>query len=303
MKGYHVYYKYDDKISKFEHIDFLGQLCSILFWRSIYGEIGLYCNKYFYDRVRYWGLDKYYDTIDVVLLENLQINKLNVFWSYPKIYAIDHISKSETNFCVVDTDFWFYSELNFNQNHNFVGYHYESIEYHGDSPYISPDNFSTIDKYNWNTPPINCAFLYFNSKELISKWHQECLHVINNCQNFNSVNSSHTVFIEQRLITAICNKLKLNFSALLENTYIPFAEKDGSEWSPRIGFTKENLEKFDNIKHVWGLKRMFDDDSIRKMVTDVCKLSLDTFFPDWPMYNVRLIEQIEKDIKNYETNK
>lgn len=301
MKGYHVYYKIDDEISKYEYVDFLGHLCSILFWKGIYGEIGLYCNKPFYERVLYWGLDKYYDTINIDLIENLSNDKLNIFWSYPKIYAINHISKYEKNFCVIDTDFWFYSKLDFNKNHNLVGYHFESLQYDDKSPYISPDNFLTIDEYDWETPPINCAFLYFNSNDLISKWHQECLHVINSCQNFNSVNSSHTVFIEQRLITTICNKLQLKFSTLIENTYIPFAEKDGSEWSPRIGFFKENLEKFNNIKHIWGLKKMFDDPSIKNMVLDVCKKSLDVFFPDWPMYNIKLYEKIEKDIINYET--
>lgn len=300
MKAYHIYYKFDDKISTYEYVDILGQLCSILFWKGIYGDINLYCNKSFYERVRYWGLDKYYDTINIDLLENLSNDKLNTFWSYPKIHAINHISKYEKSFCVMDTDFWFYSELEFNKNHSLVGYHFESLQYDEKSPYISPDNFITIDEYDWKTNPINCAFLYFNSKDLITKWNQECLHVINNCKDFNSVNSSHTVFIEQRLLTTICNKLGLKFSSLIENTYIPFAEKDGSEWSPRVGFFKENLEKFDNIKHIWGLKKMFDDPSIRKMVLDVCKESLDIFFPDWSMYNVKLYEQIKKDIINYE---
>ena len=302
MKGYHVYYKFNDKISTYEYVDFLGHLCSIFFWKSIYGEIGLYCNKAFYERVRYWGLDKYYDTIDVDLLEDLSIDNLDIFWSYPKIYTINHISKYEDSFCIIDTDFWFYSELEFNKSHSLVGYHFESSEINDKSPYILPDNFSTICEYDWKTPPINCAFLYFNSKDLISKWHQECVHVINNCKNFNVVNSSHTVFIEQRLLTTICKDMGLKFSTLIENTYIPFAEKDGSEWSPRVGFFKENLEKFDNIKHIWGLKKMFDDPLIKNMVIDVCKKSLNVFFPEWPIYNVKLYEKLKNE-KNYETTK
>lgn len=297
MKGYHIYYKYKDDKSNYDYIDFLGHLCSVLFWKKNYGEIHLICNKSFYNDVRSWGLDKYYDSIDINLFNDMpHIEKLEIYWSFPKIYAINHISQLEDSFCVLDTDIWLYEQIEFNKNHALVGYHLESIESNSESPYINTGVFSTSDKYGWSTSSINCAFLYFNSKDLVLKWYQECLFVIENTKNLDVFNSSHTVFIEQRLLTTICKKLKLKFSTLIENTYIPFGLKDGSEWIPHIGYTKENLHRYQNIKHIWGLKKMYIDESIRNMVLGVCKVSLDHYFPDWELYNMKLSEELYKNI-------
>jgi hypothetical protein len=304
MKGFHIYYKFKENNSEFNYIDFLGQLCSILFWKQNYGEIGLVCNKSFYEDVKFWGLDKYYDSIDISTLHEIDLgNKLEIYWSFPKIYAINKISKSFDKFCVVDTDFWFYSNPEFNEKHDVVAYHPESLKEHSESPYINVDNFSTSKQYDWSTMPVNCAFLYFNSSKLITKWYEECLYVIENTNSLDSVNSSHTVFIEQRLLTSICKDLKLKFSTLLENTYIPFAKKDGSEWSPQIGYTAENFERFNNIKHIWGLKKLYDDPSIRNMILSVCKISLDHFFPEWELYNIKLVEELYKNLDIEELEK
>lgn len=297
MKGFHVYYKYNDDDSEYDYIDFLGHLCSILFWKLNYNEIHLICNKSFYKSVKDWGLDKYYDSIDIEIFDNIpKVDKLNIYWSFPKIYAINHISQNEESFCVLDTDIWFYDQVEFNQNHALVGYHLESLTSDISSPYIDINTFSTSQEYNWNISPINCAFLYFNSKDLISKWYKEVLFVIENTTNLDVVNSSHTVFIEQRLLTTVCKNLNLKFSTLLENTYIPFAPKDGSEWIPPIGYTKENLNRSQNIKHIWGLKKMYNDIQIRNMVLGVCKVSLDYYFPDWELYNIKLSEELYKNI-------
>lgn len=297
MKGYHIYYKYNDNNSKYDYVDFLGQLCSILFWKLNYNEIHLICNKSFYKSVKDWGLDKYYDSIDIEIFDHIpNTDKLNIYWSFPKIFAINHISQTEESFCVLDTDIWIYDQLEFNQNHALVGYHLESLASDILSPYVDVNTFSTSQEYNWNTTPVNCAFLYLNSKDLISEWYKEALFVIENTSDLVEVNSSHTVFIEQRLLSTVCKKLNLKFSTLLENTYIPFAPKDGSEWIPQIGYTTENLNRSQNIKHIWGLKKMYDDSQIRNMVLGVCKISLDQFFPDWELYNTKLSEELYKNI-------
>jgi hypothetical protein len=88
----------------------------------------------------------------------------------------------------------------------------------------------------------------------------------------------------------------MKHSTIIENTYLPGEKKDGSEWSPYIGYTTENYEKFNNIKHVWGLKKMYSDYSIRNMILSVCKLSLDHYFSGWEMHNIELNDYLEKNL-------
>lgn len=296
MRGYHIYYHFQKEENPYEYIDFLCQLCSILFWKKNFGYIELVCNKEFLDKVERWGLDKYYDDINTTLFDNLpHKDKLETFWSFPKIYAIKHISNFVDKFCVLDTDLWIYERLDFDLENQLVGYHREDITDNEENPYLNPGKYLKED-YDWSVKPINCAFLYFNSNDLISKWYSKSLEVIESFNSEKSPNSADTVFIEQRLLPTICKELKMKYSTLIENTYLPGSKKDGSEWNPIIGFTSENLERFNNIKHVWGLKKMYSDDSIRNMVLSVCKMSLDHYFEGWEMYNLEIEEYLSKNL-------
>lgn len=296
MRGYHVYYYFQKEENPHEYIDFLCQLCSILFWKKNFGTIELICNKEFLEKVERWGLDKYYDDINTTLFDTLpHKDKLDTFWSFPKIYAINKISNFVDRFCVLDTDLWIYEDIDFSKEHQLVGYHREDIIDSEENPYLSPDRYLNED-YDWSVKPINCAFLYFNSKELISNWYSKSLEVVDNFSKEKSNNSADTVFIEQRLLPTLCKELKMKHSTIIENTYLPGEKKDGSEWSPYIGYTTENYEKFNNIKHVWGLKKMYSDYSIRNMILSVCKLSLDHYFSGWEMHNIELNDYLEKNL-------
>lgn len=296
MKGYHIYYLFDTEENQYEYLDFLCQLCSILFWKKNFGTIELICNKDFLEKVERWGLDKYYDEINTKLFENLPYKeKLETFWSFPKIYAINQISNTESSFCVLDTDLWIYDEIEFNKEHQVVGYHKEEISDSDKNPYLNPEKYLNIN-YDWDVKPLNCAFLYFNSVELIKEWYSKSLEVVSTYNSEKSDNSADTVFIEQRLLPTICKHLGMKHSTLIENTYLPGAEKDGSEWVPSIGFTNDNLERFNNIKHVWGLKKMYSDEVIKNMVMSVCKLSLDHYFNGWEMYNLELSDYLNRNI-------
>lgn len=296
MRGYHIYYHFQKEENTYEYIDFLCQLCSILFWKKNFGYIELICNQEFLEKVEKWGLDKYYDDINTTLFESLpHKEKLETFWSFPKIYAIKHISNFVDKFCVLDTDLWIYESIEFNEDHQLVGYHREDITDSEENPYLNPDRYIN-ENYDWSVKPINCAFLYFNSKELISEWYNKSIEVVNSFKEEKSNNSADTLFIEQRLLPTICKDLEMKHSTIIENTYLPGAKKDGSEWSPYIGFTTENYERFNNIKHIWGLKKMYKDDSIRNIILSVCKLSLDYYFSGWEMYNLELEDFLVKNL-------
>ena len=293
MKGYHIYYQIDDEENEFEYLDFLGHLCSILFWKKNFGEIELICNQKFLEKVKFWGLEKYYNNINTELFQNIpHQDKLKIFWSFPKIYGIKYISNFEDKFCVLDTDLWIIEHIDFDKECELVGYHAELISHSEINPYKDPKRWLQNDDLDWTTPPLNCAFLYFNSKELIDYWYSTVFGVISEFNSKISENSSDTVFIEQRLLTTICKKLNLNYTTMVENVYNPDSEKDGSEWVPQIGFTEENLKKFRNIKHIWGLKKLFFDVDIRNMVYYTCKSCLDYYFPGWELENQKIFNHL-----------
>jgi hypothetical protein len=70
---------------------------------------------------------------------------------------------------------------------------------------------------------------------------------------------------------------------LIPNVYQPHIPCDefGNEWIPKIGYNLENQYITWNIKHVWGLKKSYNDPEIRNMVISTVVSSLDTFIEGW----------------------
>ena len=120
---------------------------------------------------------------------------------------------------------------------------------------------------------------------MIQLWVSIAEEVVEN-SDFELINdlSSETIFIEQRLLSVIADKLGLKWSTLIENVYLPDvpANSEGLEWEPRVGYTEDNFELTSKIKHVWGLKKRYGEHSVRELVLNVCLNSLDDNFPDWP---------------------
>ena len=108
--------------------------------------------------------------------------------------------------------------------------------------------------------------------------------------------SADTIFIEQRLLPSLVNKLGMKLGTLIPNVYHPHIKSDniGSEWIPKIGFDIDNQYMTWNIKHVWGLKKMYDDPNIRNIVIDTTKSSLDSYFENWGNDFPNLFDKIEE---------
>ena len=108
--------------------------------------------------------------------------------------------------------------------------------------------------------------------------------------------SADTIFVEQRLLPTIAHTLDMNVGTLIPNIYQPHIKSDniGSEWIPRIGFDITNQYMSWNIKHVWGLKKMYDDPNIRRVIIDTAIGSLDTYFKDWKVDFTNLLSKIKK---------
>jgi hypothetical protein len=298
IPAFHVFYQKKDLISeRWDFINYLVQFASIIHWKKFYGPIHLYCNSDFVEKIKFYNLYDLYDSVNVVLLDELEPEKLSKFWSFCKILAIRDISETYEKFAVLDLDLWFKKKVDFDINQDLIGYHFENISDHPLNPYISPENFIDTQNYDfdWSTQPMNCAFLFFNSKLLIDLWVSISEEIVNSSDTecINNI-SSDTIFIEQRLLVTIARKLDLNYQTIIENVYYPEVEVNdlGLEWTPRIGYCQENLEITSRIKHVWGLKKRYDDIKIRELVLNVCLISLDENFPNWPDQVPKLVEQV-----------
>lgn len=295
LNAFHVYYLREPSTDKWEFINTLVQYSSIVHWKKFYGPIHLYCNTHFYEEVKKNKLEHLYDSINVDLLDQLPDDKLNKFWSFAKLVAIKNISENYKKFVVLDTDLWIQSKLDFSGD--FLGYHLENICDHPRNPYIDPRNYvdTNIYNFNWSVRPVNCAFLYFNSKVLIDTWIDLAEKIVNQSDSIKINDlSSDTIFIEQRLISVLADYLKLSWGTLIKNVYYPEiqANDQGDEWIPPLGNDEESSYFAYNIKHVWGLKKRYQEIEIRDLVLSITISSLQQNFHDWQVKIPELVDKI-----------
>jgi len=301
MNGYHVFYQSKEVDNEFEEINYLVQIASILFWKKNQGKMSLYCNSKYLNFIKKWEIDSLYDEINIECLDKIPYKQyLDKYWSFCKIEAAFDISKKDKDFVIIDTDLWIQEPINIDSDFQFIGYHQEKCLNHPNNPYIEPNNFINLRDlklFDWSISPINCAFLYLNSKDLINEWYKWSLKVIeNNKDNSKKEMSVDTIFIEQRLLPTIAHTLGMNVGTLIPNVYQPHIKSDnlGSEWIPKIGFDITNQYMSWNIKHVWGLKKMYDDPNIRSIIIDTVTGSLNTYFKDWEINFTKLFNKIKE---------
>ena len=276
MTGYHVYFK-NKEIEPYHEIDLLTTLLSCLSWKKYYGPIKLFCNQEFLDYIKEYGLDKAYDEINVDVSNTIPYKKyLDKYWSFNKIHVAKLISEIEEKFVILDNDFYVRIPYEFNWDSNFIGYHYEAYNINSsENVYLDPKVFLDEENYkklNWGMPPINCAFMYFNSKNLIDTWYSWATGVIEfNKDKPRNRYDSDTIFIEQRLLPTLCDALNLSYGTLLPNyylQYIPFNE-EGYEWFPLMDSDLRYRELFDNFRHIWGMKRYYNQKKWRQKISDI----------------------------------
>ena len=304
MNAFHIYYQKDEEISNNDLINLLVQFASIKFWKKNQGEIHLYCNENHLKTLEKWEIDKFYDSINLDCLEDMPyFNYQDKYWSFCKIHAIKKIAELYDEFVVLDTDLWIQESIKIDPSFQIIGYHEEDVIEDESNPYVNPSNFLNsfdINSIDWSMNPMNCAFLYLNSKELVDEWYKWVLKTIElNKEKETLVLSADTIFIEQRLLTAIAYTLKMRVGKLLPNVYQPHIPCDefGNEWVPKIGYSLENQYLTWNIKHVWGLKKSYDDPEIRNMVISTVLSSLDTFIEDWKYDIPNLNEEVSEILK------
>ena len=276
IPAYHVYYKSKD-VSNFHEIDLLINLASCLFWKKYYGSIKLYCNQEFLDYIKPYGLDQAYDEINVDVLENIPYKSyLSKYWSFCKIYIVKYISQIEDKFVIIDNDFYPSLPHDIDWKKDFIGYHREAFDYNDEkNVYEPPQSFLSEENYsklNWDIFPINCAFMYFNNKLLIDTWYNWVEGIIkNNAEKPQVSYSADTVFIEQHLIAALVSTLNLNWGVILPNIYLQYVDfnRKGYEWFPLVDSKPEYRNLFNKFRHIWGLKRHYNEKEWRDFIINL----------------------------------
>ena len=267
MIGYHIYYQKNNEIN---FVEISSQLASALFWKKYFGPIRLYCNSKFLETISLYKLDSLYDEINVDILDNITYSPkiLSKYWSIPKLYAANEISKSETTYCILDTDLWITNYFEWDRSKDFLAFHYENFDLKNkNNPYLIPSAF--IDDYkekDWNLMAMNCAFMYINNQQMVFDWFKYADNVIKLNKTVKTKNKKdvYTLFIEQRAITYICEKLKLNYGTLIPNIFISGLSSDKELWTPKLNVS--NLpQKY--IKHIWGLKKFYDSITLKLLDT------------------------------------
>jgi hypothetical protein len=267
MIGYHIYYQKNNEIN---FVDISSQFASALFWKKNFGPIRLYCNSKFLETISLYKLDLLYDEINVDILDNITYNSktLSKYWSIPKLYAANEISKSETTYCILDTDLWITNYFDWDTSKDFLAFHYETFDLKNkNNPYLIPSAF--IDDYkekDWDLMAMNCAFMYINNQQMVFDWFKYADNVIKLNKTVKTKNKKdvYTLFIEQRAITYICEKLKLNYGTLIPNIFISGLSSDKELWTPKLNVL--NLpQKY--IKHIWGLKKFYDSITLKLLDT------------------------------------
>jgi hypothetical protein len=281
IRGYHVYYKFENKFreikdNKYDAINVLIQLVSVLYWKENYGPMRLIANQEHLDSILKYKIFEEYDGIDLHLLTRMpHKDKASRYWSFSKIFVARELSKMYNEFCIFDTDLWIKGKNLIDKGYDFHVFHKENFDtdskynmYHDPSNWLDLED---INRFNWNYWPLNAAILHFKNRtrELIDNWYDESIKIISYNKEIDDekIERRSSLFIEQRLLPVIARKLGISYGTIKPNVYRACLYMEemiwNKRWIPNISSSEESLKIEDEIQHIWGKKFLYDNPHVR----------------------------------------
>jgi hypothetical protein len=260
-------------------------LLSLLSWKRFHGPIHLYCNDEYLQTLKKWGVDVFYDKIDTDVLRNKPLDvDYKTFYAFSKIYVLSKLDSSKP-VTMIDNDLWILDKLNFDERCDVIMYHKESFsENYHHNVYPDFDDLLPTElisrNFDKSVLPTNTAILHIRNCSFIQEWFNlsESIAIYNqNPQTTHKNSSIKMCFIEQRLLPMLLKEKDLTYSTFIDHIYQTHLSEaqDGSEWFPLLeNSSKLEIDKFMQIKHVWGMKKLFHYDQIRNLVMSSCSSCL-----------------------------
>lgn len=307
--GIHVYDQFSN-IDWQDEIMFL-HLMSILSWKKYMGPIHLYCNSKFLSTLKNYGFENLYDYINTDILDN-KPNDIDYkqYWAFSKLLIMN---KLESPYTLIDTDLYINDIIEFDYDVDVMMYHKEnfSIDYEK-NVYIDFDDLlpekikqMNLDK---NLLPTNTAILHIKNNCFVKEWVDLSSQIARHNPNYYVEHpSAKMCFVEQRLLPILLEKKGLKYNTIVKPIYQTHLVdlQDGSEWIPHLPLLNliDPLEnkKFMDIKHLWGIKKLFGDYTMRKKVMDVIINDFKQYLNDYKIFE-KFYEKISKKYKREFTN-
>lgn len=258
------------------------QALSALTWKRHHGRIELYCNEAHLESLKKWGVDELYDKIDTQFLENIPhyVDKKE-FWTYGKIFIP---SQLEPPFILVDTDLWITGPLEFDFTKSFTAFHEESFEKEKDYKfYVNFDDFvpeKYIGQFDTTIKPTNVALLFINDKELVTEWNKTINEIIFAKRKTRLDRLQKTIFLEQWILPMLAKKMNREYNTFIPQIYESSDNHINHEdiWYPAVETWDDVLwEKFNKIKHIWGVKKRFNEDQVVQQIFEKVRIEFNTF--------------------------
>lgn len=275
--GIHIYDQFADL--KWEEEILLFNLMSALTWKKYMGTIDLYCNTNYLMNLKKYNIDSLYNNINTEILDNKPNNiDYNQYWAFSKLIVLEKI---KAPFTLIDTDLYIKDKLVFNTENKVTFYHKEnfSLDYERnvyiDFDLLIPDHIKSM-KLDKNVLPNNTAILNVNDDTFISDWVNLSKEIAIYNKDIKVEHPSTKIcFVEQRLLPILLEKKGIKYSTIIKSIYQSHLSnmQNGDEWIPSSSLLNlidpEEHKRFFNIKHLWGIKAMFENESIRNKIMNI----------------------------------
>lgn len=264
--GYHAYRNYGPLPIAHDPLLLAVQALSAISWKRLFGTIHLVCDRNTADSYPDWLLGLY-DSIDTEAVCNWDDNPM--WWVTAKLAVAEKYLSKHAG-AIVDTDLWFVSRPdNLLASNEFTGLHYEDFDEHSnDTPYANPVLFHTDLSLPFDSMPINTALLHCSKPALMSNWVEHARTIISFHQTLPLGGSREAIFVEQRLLAALCKQQDVRVETVLPSIFMTqYPENEVGFESWRMKDEQLHDERLSCLRHLWGMKKELHLPEVRNRLT------------------------------------